>query len=732
MSPDRTEKQSSDQQHDSQRMSLRGAPPPTQIPGYEPHKFLGEGAYGQVWVFLDRNTGRRVAVKFYTHRSGVDWSLLSREVEKLAYLSADRYIVQLFDVGWDADPPYYVMEYLERGSLEDRLAQDQTFAVDEAVRIFRGVVIGLLHAHGKGVLHCDLKPANVLLDQDDNPRLADFGQSRLSHEQTPALGTLFYMAPEQADTEAAPDARWDVYALGAMLFTMLTGSPPHRDETVMSVIEQAKGLEDRLRLYRSAIRSSPTPSAHRQVPGVDRALADIIDRCLQPDVQYRFANVQEVLDALEAREQQQARRSLLVLGALGPLLLLAVVGLFAIWSFNSVVQQSDASLTDRALRSNVFAARFAARAAGDELSRRYRAVEAVADDPQFQSLLKRALADEDLAELRRKLKDPALALDDAGDLREAFLAHPLQQELQAWMDRIAGDARQPPVASWFVNDNVGLQMARNPASHTIGRNYAWRTYFSGFPEDRDKSWRPGPNEHLQKTNLSAVFLSQASGHWIVTISTPVHENGDAELGKFLGAIALTVEVGGFVELRGGSEPFAVLVDWRDTKDKGLILQHPLFDQLENRELLAEHVGDYRLQPGELPDQKALQEHYVDPIGRTAEGAANFNRHWLAHIEPVQVDGRDTGWNVIVQQSYDAAIGSTLEQLKTSLLVRGGLALALSAAVLVLIYLYIIGRLGKVGSPLRPFQSLPGTDNAIPAEAMPTMVAPQNQRLSGDS
>ncbi|HIQ21442.1 MAG TPA: serine/threonine protein kinase, partial [Planctomycetes bacterium] len=220
MSVDRTQDQGGQERRRAREMSLQRRLPPADVPGYRPERLLGVGAYGEVWVAVEENTGRRVAIKFYSHRGGLDWSLLSREVEKLRFLSADRYVVQLIGVGWDSDPPYYVMEYLERGSLADRL-QHQTLPVGEAVRVFRDVAIGLVHAHGKGVLHCDLKPANILLDQDEKPRLADFGQSRLSREQAPALGTLFYMAPEQADLRAVPDARWDVYALGALLYCML-------------------------------------------------------------------------------------------------------------------------------------------------------------------------------------------------------------------------------------------------------------------------------------------------------------------------------------------------------------------------------------------------------------------------------------------------------------------------------------------------------------------------------
>jgi len=166
MSMEETEPQVGHQRRLARELSLQRARPPAVVPGYEPERFLGVGAYGEVWVAVERNTGRRVAIKFYTHRGGLDWSLLSREVEKLAFLFADRYVVQLLGVGWDADPPYYIMEYLEKGSLAERI-QHGPLPVEQAVALFEDVALGLVHAHNKGVLHCDLKPANILLDEDD-------------------------------------------------------------------------------------------------------------------------------------------------------------------------------------------------------------------------------------------------------------------------------------------------------------------------------------------------------------------------------------------------------------------------------------------------------------------------------------------------------------------------------------------------------------------------------------
>ncbi len=115
---------------------MQATTPPAKVPGYRLTQFLGAGAFGQVWIGRDLNTGRDVAVKFYLHRGGVNWSLLSREVKSLVQLSADRYVVQVLEVGWEAEPPYYVMELISGGSLEDMLKTRTRLPAAEAVEIF--------------------------------------------------------------------------------------------------------------------------------------------------------------------------------------------------------------------------------------------------------------------------------------------------------------------------------------------------------------------------------------------------------------------------------------------------------------------------------------------------------------------------------------------------------------------------------------------------------------------
>lgn len=705
MSSDPTIPQGGPERQRSQQLSLRPGTPPSQIPGYEFERFLGDGAYGEVWVALEKNTGRHVAVKFYRHGGGLDWSLLAREVEKLAFLFADRYVVQLIGVGWDASPPYYVMEYLEKGSVAERI-QSGPLSVAEAIEVFHDVAVGLVHAHGKGVLHCDLKPANILLDQDSKPRLADFGQSRLSHEQAPTLGTLFYMAPEQADLKAVPDARWDVYALGALLYCMLTGGPPHRTPEAVEQLEAIPGLEQRLAAYRRLIRRSPPPTAHREVPGVDRALGEIVDRCLAPDPAKRYPNVQVVLDALAARAARRAFRPMMVLGALGPLVLLVVVAWFAWMGFSTSIHRSEEALVGRALENNRLTAMYVAGLASKELHRRCEAVEQVAASESLRQCIVRTIQKPPMRRLSQELSDSTKSESELEPLRDRFRQAPDRRAFQKEFDAALPSWMRPPeregaerddeVASWFFCDADGLSTVRVPESKTIGKNFAWRSFFHGGKADRPEDWRPPPGQRLKATTLSAVFQSRASNAWIVAVATPVFASPG---GEFLGVVALTVRVNRFVELEGNKQQFAVLVDLREGDHTGMVLQHPVFDHwLRKNEKIPSRFQAYRLASDDLPTTPERMEDYRDPLAADPE-AEQYRKHWLARIEPVGVRGKDVGWAVIVQESYDTAIGTTLAGLRSDLIGHGLAAVGMVVLVLAAVW-GLTFRLLHESTPLR--------------------------------
>ena len=632
MSAEHTQPQSNEEQRLARQLSLKRSHPPAELPGYEMTKFIGSGAYGEVWAGVDRNTGRRVAIKFYSHRGGLDWALLSREVEKLVFLSADRYVVQLLDVGWDSDPPYYVMEYVENGSLDARLRRQGPLPLNDAVEMFREMAVGLMHAHGKGVLHCDLKPANILLDQDDKPRLADFGQSRMTSEQMPALGTLFYMAPEQADLEAVPDARWDVYALGAILHCMLTGNPPYRSQEVVTEVESTLDLGERLTCYRQLICTAPPPAEHRQVPGMDRPLIEIIDRCLAANPEKRFSSVEAVLEALQVRNEARARKPLLMLGIVGPALLLLVATLFGGWSYNAALVETEDAVTVQALESNRFAAKYVAATVSSEIDRYFRAVEAVADDPQFMELVESVLDNAAVALQIETLSDPDHDATELDAVRAEFRAQGVLMPLQDQLSQIIDDSVQPEAASWFVSSPQGTHIAAvfdsGVQASPIGKNYAWRTYFHGGPYDLPREVRPPL--HIEHTHLSAVFQSTATYTWKVAISTPMYR-GD----RFLGILAMTVEMGSFMKFESTDAQFAVLVDSREGENRGVILQHPLFDRvLTQHDKLPVKFSEYHVPLDDWNGDAIVC--YADPLAAVDPEGLPYEGEWLAARAPVML------------------------------------------------------------------------------------------------
>jgi hypothetical protein len=710
---DQTQSQSGDQQDRARDLSLQRSRPPAEIPGYTIQRLLGSGAYGEVWIGVDRNTNRRVAIKFYTHHSRFDWSTLSREVEKLVFLSADRYIVQLLDVGWDADPPFYVMDYIENGSLEDLLQRQGALPMARALDLFCEMAVGLLHAHGKGILHCDLKPANILLDEDHKPRLADFGQSRLSHEQTPALGTLFYMAPEQADLNALPDARWDVYALGAIFYRMLVGEPPFRTDEATQGIESSQDLAERLSRYQHSIRTAPPLTAHRRVPGVDRALAEIIERCLATNPAKRFANVQSVLDALQSRESSRLRRPLVLLGFVGPVLLLLIVALFGTRGYQRAVRDSEDFITLRAREANEFAAKFAARSIEGEIERYFYLIQSEAESAELYDKFT-AVADSRLVQqLNSQLTDKNIPIDDVRKWRGQFLGDPRRNELNLFLERrlanhvskLRNDPSASKFASIFALDAKGRMLASAYADalkdqSSVGWNYAFRTYYNGLPSDIPGFTQenpPGGIPPLRRTHLSAAFRSTITLKWRVAVATPIFKPGTSEV---VGVLAFSVNLGDFSYFRSNSagDRFAVLVDERDGANKGVILQHPHFDELarEGQSVRDPMAGKkFRVVDSELAAIRADKRYsHKDPLAQAAGGGA-YAGDWIAAVERValpEANGRPQEMAVLVQQRRDGAIAPV--KLLAQRLKREGLWALLGILGVVLVLWYIVMRMTR--------------------------------------
>lgn len=672
-SADNTQIQSDDEREGARQLSLQGSTPPAEIEGYSIIRRLGTGAYGTVWLAREDHTGRMVAVKYYPHRRGLNWSLLNREVEKLATLYASRNIVRLLDVGWNAEPPYYVMEFVENGSLGAYLSAGP-LPVEETVRLAQQVCGALIEAHGAGVLHCDLKPDNVLLDAQFQVRLCDFGQSRMSHEQAPALGTLYYMAPEQADLEAIPDARWDVYAVGALMYHMLTGQPPYREPDIQRQLEMAESLQHRLELYRDHIRESPPPDGHHRIKGVDRQLAAIIDQSLALDPQERLPNAQAILSQLASRQRNRARRPLLLLGVLGPILLISAMTPIFVGALQKTLSETEKQLIADTQENNLLTARSQANALQTELENRLVALEGVVASPDIvrllTTLMRRPTA-EVIAEMRQFHDSP---VDERPEwMRKLDSAREKSDQWNLSHDK-------SPDTSWFLTDAAGNQLwRRNFDKTTIGRNYAWRDYFHGLDFQYDKDNVPADIQPIGSPHVSLAFISEVTSRYMVALSVPVRSAD----GRVIGVFARTLHLGDLQQRLGqdilGTESARViaLADRRESllldhewlksevfRDRSIDEAKSMFRQLSLNDETLQAI-DLALERSEAAGSEAdstdrirtvdiRMSLYEDPVGRLKESSAEkYAGQWLAAMSTMKSDRMP--WLVIVQQDRDQAL-----------------------------------------------------------------------------
>ncbi len=259
---------------------------------YRLERHLGAGGMANVYLAHDLKHDRRVAVKVLRPELSaiLGGERFVNEIKVTANLQHP-HILPLYDSGVADSFLYYVMPFIEGESLRDALNRTKQLPVDEALRITEAVAGALQYAHEQGIVHRDIKPENILL-QRGQPLVADFGialavshagGSRLT-ETGLSLGTPHYMSPEQATGDRELDARSDVYSLGAMLYEMLTGEPPHLGNSVQAVV--AKILTDH-----------PEPVTKRRdtvPPHVDAALQVALAK-LPAD---RFATAASFIQAL--------------------------------------------------------------------------------------------------------------------------------------------------------------------------------------------------------------------------------------------------------------------------------------------------------------------------------------------------------------------------------------------------------------------------------------------------
>jgi serine/threonine-protein kinase len=266
-------------------------------PRYRSPKRIATGGMGEIYRATDATLGRAVAVKLLADRYSRDDGVrqrFTREALAAARLSGEPHIVTIFDVGEHGGRPFIVMEYLSGGSLEERIRKDGAQVPSQALDWLEQAAIALDSAHRNGVVHRDVKPANLLLDRNDNIHVADFGIASAAGMDSltmtgTVLGTAGYLSPEQAQGERATPAS-DRYALAVVAFELLSGHRPFENESmtaeaaahvnsaVPSIAEICEGLPDELDpVFRRAMAKNATeryPTAQDFVADLRGALAD--------------------------------------------------------------------------------------------------------------------------------------------------------------------------------------------------------------------------------------------------------------------------------------------------------------------------------------------------------------------------------------------------------------------------------------------------------------------------
>ncbi len=440
---------------------------PPSIPGYEVESVLGRGGMGIVYKARHLRLNRPVALKMLlagAYAGPQELARFQREAEAVASLRHAN-IVQLFDVGDHEGRPFFTMEYVEGGCLAHKV-EGTPQAARQSAALVATLADAVQAAHLGGVVHRDLKPANVLLTADGTPKISDFGLARRLEggagltQSGAIVGTPSYMAPEQAlgkTLTLGPTV--DVYALGAILYELVTGRPPFRGETAAETVLQA--------LYQEPV---PPARLNAKVP---RDLETICLKCLHKEPHRRYASaaalaadLQHFLqgEAIAARPEGRwerlvraaRRRPTLVVAVTASALLVAAVVSGGLWVSRERAAtgraQAQLDRLDQARRDQEFAARLDAihlnRAAVVD-GRYHRSPNKARADREYEAAFREAgfgtvHDDPAMVAARVQASNIRVALVAALDDWAVCAAESADQSRQDWLLEVARRADQDP------------------------------------------------------------------------------------------------------------------------------------------------------------------------------------------------------------------------------------------------------------------------------------------------
>ena len=418
---------------------------------------------------------------------------------------------------------------------------------------------------------------------------------------------------------------------------------------------------------------------------------------------------------------ERQRRPLVGLGVIVPIVFLSVMAFFAWRGFRVAVSESDRTLTRKVQQINQFAAQYVAQHAERKLERFFRVVEHEARQRELLGLVKTVQAE----------------WEKRGD-RQALIRLPQRQALDRYLKERFLSPDLPRVASWFLCGADGTQFAYvdsnvDQVSPTVGRNYAYRTYFHGGPADLSPG-TPAP-QVIRRTSLSGLLKSTATNTWKVAVSTPLV---DAESGAFMGVVGITFELGRFIRFeetpQGEGERHVVIVDGRPGPFQGMILQHPFFAWLraQGRRIPDVFSRDPRFRVEVAALRRLRGGLYRDPVGRFEEGKA-FDGPWIAAASDVALPAppsgegpkRSSGLIVVVQEKHDAVV-QPLAQLARHLMREGSLALTFLVGTTLVVWYLVFVRLGAL--PRQALATGPAwteTGGATPLGDQPTATEPRD-------